>query len=275
MKWLLDGPLAAWDCETTGINVESDRIVTACVATLEPSTPTWKRDIRSWLINPGVDIPQAATNVHGITTEFARENGEPADQALNSIADDLAATLLARIPIVVCNGSYDFTILDREMRRWDLPTVEERLGRPIGPVIDCLVLDKWIDPYRKGGRKLTDLCEHYGVTIAGAHDSTADALAAARVAYRMALLSQDGAWQVRETVEKLGASARRASEIAGHLAELSSMSADDLHGQQVRWRQEQCDSLRAHFDEKGTKHDGIPGGWPLIPFRSTPEEAPL
>lgn len=273
MKWLIDGPLAAFDTETTGINVETDRIVTACLALLQPATPIWRQQITSWLINPGMDIPAEATNVHGITTEFARENGEPAPQALDCIAADLARTLLARIPVVVCNGAYDWTILDRECRRHDLPTVEERLGRPIAPVVDVIVLDRWLDPYRKGSRRLDDLRQHYGVRHDGAHDSTADALAAARVAYRIAQFTQDPN-AARERLEYMGASARRVGEVTARLGGLAHIDADKLHTRQVEWRRLQCDSLRAHFDAQGTKHDGVPGDWPCLPYRPAPEGVP-
>ena len=49
------------------------------------------------------------------------------------------------------------------------------------PVLDPRVLDKHIDPYRRGGRKLTDLCAHYKVALDGAHSADADAIAACRV----------------------------------------------------------------------------------------------
>lgn len=266
MKWLLDNMLACFDLETTGINVEQDRIVTACVANLLPDTPTWKTDIQSWLVDPGVEIPQAATDIHGITTEYAREHGEPAAQAVDCIAADVAKLMLARIPMAVCNGSYDYTILDRELRRHNLPTLDERLGRPIGPVLDVTVLDRWLDPYRKGSRKLVDLAAHYGVSLAGAHDSTFDALAAARVAYRIALLTQNPG-QARRTFTILGGSTRRVGEIVLRLEELAFITADELHQRQVGWRAEQCDSLRAHFDAKKIAHDGVPGGWPLIAYQ--------
>lgn len=264
MKWLLDGPLAAFDCETTGVSVEQDRIVTACVALLQPAAPTWKQEVHSWLIAPDIDIPQAATDIHGITTVFAKENGEPPAGALDVIAHDLARAFLAHIPVVGMNVVFDFTLLDRELRRHGLPTLDERLGRPIRPVVDVLVLDKFLDPFRKGSRRLETLCEMWGVRIDGAHNSTFDALAAARIAYKMALFSQDvPAAEAR--LNYLGATPRRVGEVADRLSTLALMSADKLHANQIRWRAEQCDSLRAHFDRNGTPHDGVPGDWPVLP----------
>lgn len=263
MRWLLDGPLACFDTETTGVNVDEDRIVTATVGTLQPGTP-WSVDTRSWLIAPDIDIPDEATNVHGITTAQAKEHGEPPAGALDLIAHDLCRLFLARIPVIGMNVVYDFTLLDRELRRHGLPTLDERLGRPIGPVVDVLVLDKWLDPYRKGGRKLTDLCTFYNVKIQGAHDSASDALAAARVAYRMALISQYPA----EEIAQMYLSRRQSLEVVDRFVALGEKSAEALHRNQIGWRQEQCESLRAYFEGKGIAHDGVPGDWPMIPARS-------
>jgi len=266
MKWLIDGPLACWDTETSGIQVETDRIVTATVGTLQPGTP-WQVNTRSWLINPGVDIPDEATAIHGITTLQAKEHGEDPIGALDIIAHDLARLFLAHIPVVGTNVCFDFTILDRELRRHGLPTLDERIGRPIGPIVDVLVLDRWLDPYRKGGRKLTDLCAQYGVKIDGAHDSAFDALAAARVAYRMALLSQYEAFMLAS----MYADRKRPLDVVDRFVALKDKTAETLHRNQIDWRQEQCDGLRTHFDRKGIAHDGVPGDWPMIPYLHTDE----
>jgi DNA polymerase-3 subunit epsilon len=265
MKWLLAGPLGCWDSETTGINVYEDRIVTATVGTLTPGTP-WQVDTRSWLIDPGVDIPEAATAVHGITTVQAKEHGEQPAGALNDVAFRLARLFLAGTPVIGMNIVFDFTILDRELRRHDLPTLDERLGYPISPVVDVLVLDKFVDPYRKGGRKLTDLCEFYGVRLDGAHDSAFDALAAARIAYRMAQRADFTVEQTTHLYAQLGR--KKPAEIAARFAELGAMSPAELHEAQVGWRREQCDGLREYFDNRGQKHDGVPGDWPMIPHRA-------
>jgi DNA polymerase III subunit epsilon len=258
----LSVPRRAVDTETTGISVETDRIVTACTALLRPNTPTWDQELTSHLIAVDMDIPDEATAVHGITTKFARDNGQPAAEVLDLVAADLARAMLAHIPVVVCNGVFDFTILDRELRRHGLPTVDERLGHPIRPVIDVLVLDKHIDQYRKGGRKLVDLCQHYGVTIAGAHDSTFDALAAARVAYRIGLLSRYEPKYLLQVYQ----GRREPLEVVDRLVALKGMALRDLHAAQMEWRRDQCDGLRAYFNSKGIEHDGVPGDWPVIPF---------
>ena len=73
MSWT-DGPLLGFDTETTGVDVDNDRIVTAALVRRD-ATGT---HVRSWLIDPGVDIPEAAAAIHGVSTEHAREHGRPA-----------------------------------------------------------------------------------------------------------------------------------------------------------------------------------------------------
>ena len=55
-------PFTAWDTETTGVDVESDRIVTATLISTDPNTA----DV-DWLLDPLIEIPEQATAVHGVT----------------------------------------------------------------------------------------------------------------------------------------------------------------------------------------------------------------
>jgi DNA polymerase-3 subunit epsilon len=241
--WYQAGPMAPWDCETTGVDVEIDHIVTACVGLLRPASPKWDTAVKSWLIAVDIDIPEAASAIHGITTAYAKEHGQPPAEALDLMAGELALAMRAGFPLVGSNLVYDNTIVDRNLRRYDLPTVEERLGRPIGPCIDIYVLDKWVDPYRPGSRKLTDLCKHYGVRIDGAHDSTFDAMASARIAYVLGQRAQ----MPDEELHRLYAGRRRPEEIVRAFRTLRRLSLPELHEAQVQWKAEQAESLRSYW----------------------------
>lgn len=72
MSWI-SGPLLAFDLETTGTDVETDRIVTAAVVRLEADGSVSRE--RTWLLDPGVAIPEQASAIHGISTERARAHG--------------------------------------------------------------------------------------------------------------------------------------------------------------------------------------------------------
>ncbi|MFF4220030.1 exonuclease domain-containing protein [Streptomyces nondiastaticus] len=178
-----DGRLVAFDTETTGVAYDSDRIVAAAVVETGGGLET---KVNEWLIDPGMEIPEAATAVHGITTERARAEGAPAAAAVEEITAMLASLMGAGHPLVVFNARFDLTLLDRECRRHDLVPLTDRLpGGQLSPVIDPMVIDRQVDCLRPGSRKLPDLCRHWQVRHDGPHTPAADALAAARLAWRI------------------------------------------------------------------------------------------
>ncbi|MER7016143.1 3'-5' exonuclease [Saccharopolyspora sp. NPDC000359] len=173
-----DGPLLAFDLETTGTDTTQDRIVTATVISIVPGRAP---DVRTWLADPGVEIPDGATEVHGITTEHARQHGRDAAEVVTELAEALAELWCPTTPLCVFNAPFDLSLLHAELRRHH--------GRDLdlaGPVVDPRCLDKHLDRYRRGKRTLGDLCTHYRVRLEAAHDSASDALACARLAWRLA-----------------------------------------------------------------------------------------
>jgi DNA polymerase III subunit epsilon len=66
----LDRPLVCFDLETTGTDVQRDRIVQIALIRLEPSG---ERRVFETLVNPGIKIPPAATAVHGIDDALVRD----------------------------------------------------------------------------------------------------------------------------------------------------------------------------------------------------------
>ena len=63
MKLNLKNPLVFFDLETTGTNINSDRIVEICYLKVYPNGNEESRTLR---INPEMHIPEAASAVHGI-----------------------------------------------------------------------------------------------------------------------------------------------------------------------------------------------------------------
>lgn len=175
-----DGTLCSFDLETTGVDPETARIVTASVVIIRPGE---NPEVQEWVADPGVEIPEEAAKIHGITTERARMIGLPARDVVGFVADSIDQHWGHTTPLIVYNASYDVTVLDREVRRhyghgWYGPKLS---------IVDPLVLDRALDRYRKGKRTLTAVSAHYGVPISDedAHGSTADALCAARVAWKI------------------------------------------------------------------------------------------
>lgn len=167
-----------FDTETTGLDVQSDRIVTASlVVRPQGARSLTNRKIHTWLVNPGIPIPEASIAVHGITNEIATSKGQSEHKALTEISQKIANYLKHGAVLVAFNALYDFSLLQASLVRLNLPTVPELLGGPLQPIADPLVLDRYFDKYRRGPRKLLDLAKFYGVPqIEKAHQSTDDAI---------------------------------------------------------------------------------------------------
>lgn len=227
-----EGPLVGFDLETTGPDPETARIVTASI--VRRGTP--QDGETGWLVDPGVEIPEEATAVHGITTEQARAAGVNPGEAAREIRDQLHAAMTQGWPLVIYNAPYDLTVLDRETHRHGQLGFCELFTDAVGLVIDPLVLDKHVDRFRRGKRTLTAACEHYKVTLDGAHNSASDAIAAMRVAWR----------------------------IARHYPAVAATSLADLHELQVKARADQAASFQDYLRRQG-KDEAVDGSWPLRP----------
>lgn len=239
------GPLVCLDTETTGVQVDEDRIVTACLVRINPGEAPI---IRTWLADPGVAIPAEATAVHQITEEYAAEHGRPTAEVVAEI-EDVLLSMWSDAVLIAANASFDLSILDAELRRH-----HSRRLRIAGPVIDPMVCDRHVWKYRKGSRKLVDLCATYRVRLEGdAHDATNDALAAARVAWRIAQEYPD---------------------------EVGNVDPRELHAAQIRWYATQQKSFARYLRDKVAPKETDPdeqravreradaveaqaGGWPL------------
>ncbi|MFF8228281.1 3'-5' exonuclease [Streptomyces caelestis] len=237
MSWT-SGPLVAFDLETTGTDVETDRIVTAAVVAVDPDGRP--PEARTWLVDPGVVIPRQASAIHGISTEHARRHGGAPVPAIEEITSAVAEVLNSGTPLVVMNARYDLSLLDRECRRYGIEPLVKRLreGASLSPVIDPLVLDKHVDRYRKGSRNLQALCEHYGVPLNDAHNAVADAVAAARAARSMG---------IKHSV-------------------IGTLGPAELHDLQVRAAAEQAASLQQYLRRTSNPEVTIESAWPVVPY---------
>ncbi|MFG2131343.1 3'-5' exonuclease [Streptomyces sp. NPDC048751] len=228
-----EGPLAAFDTETTGVDVETDRIVSAALV-VQDAAGTRPR-VSRWLVNPGVPVPAEATAVHGLTEEHLHRNGRWPAPVMYEIAELLAEQAAAGRPLVVMNAPFDLTLLDRELRRHRASSLNRWFEASPLLVLDPRVLDKHLDRYRKGRRTLTDLCAHYGVALDEAHDAAADAKAS------------------MDVVRAVG---RRFA------ARLERLSPAELHTLQAVWHAAQARGLQAWFARSGSE-ETVDTAWPL------------
>lgn len=195
MTSYFDGPLLGFDIESTGVDQFEDRVVTFSMlfSAMRGAEPL----VLEWLIDPGVEIAEGATAVHGISTDHAREFGKDAADAMKYIAWRMEAVVDMGIPFVIYNAPFDTTMIYNEFERYNIPlryTREEMFAR----VIDPLVIDKACDKYRKGSRKLTDTAKLYGYDLTNAHNSTADVEATLHIARQLGKF-----FKPEMTIEKL------------------------------------------------------------------------
>ena len=215
--------MLAFDLETTSANPKEARIVTSALVRIDG------RDVHKieHLADPGIEIPQEATNVHGITTEKARAEGRPHEEVLKDTVDAIKAAWEDGLTLIVYNAAFDLTVLRSLTGDFTVT----------GPVYDPYVIDRVSDKWRKGKRTLGAVCEHYGVELGNAHEATADALAAARVAWK----------QVRQ-----------------HYPNLAQMDENELmEFQAVKWYEDRV-AFKKYLEGKGRDASDVSTAWPLI-----------
>ena len=222
------GPLAAFDLETTGPDPMTARVVTATLLLIDGS----KVDTREWLLDPGIEIPEEASAVHGVTTEHAREHGMPYPEGIHEIRAQLELAWAEGRVLCVYNASFDLTIMQREPARVG--------GAPdlvVGPVVDPFVIDREVDKYRRGKRTLGVTCAHYGIDLGeDAHTSGADALAAVRLGWKIA---------------------NRYPELVGNVP------IGDLMSNQAKWHANRQADFAAYLQRSNKDASGVNGDWPV------------
>ncbi|HSX95866.1 MAG TPA: 3'-5' exonuclease [Streptomyces sp.] len=224
--------LIGFDLETTGTDPREARIVTGAVIEVRDGEPVGHRE---WLADPGMEIPEEAVAVHGITNARAVAEGRPADQVADAIADVLVSYWKTGVPVVAYNAAFDLTLLAAELRRHALPSLRDRLGTDPAPVIDPYTIDRSVDRYRRGKRNLEAVCGEYGVPLDAAHNASADALAAARLA----------------------------RAIGQRHPKVAALGPAELHRRQIEWYAEWAADFQAFLRRKGNPEAVVDATWPL------------
>lgn len=213
--------LLAFDLETTGPDPLTAHVVSSALVEIDGPL---KRE-RNWLADPGIEIPEGATAVHGITTEQARRHGRPHSEVIAETVAGIRQGWYEGRTLIVFNAAYDLTIL----RRWD-PSFEV-----LGPVVDPFVVDRAMDPYRKGKRTLEALCALHGVSLESAHEAGADALAAARLAWKL----------------------------LGAMDDLASTDWREINSRQAGWHESRQRDFAAYLERTGKDASTVNTQWPM------------
>lgn len=109
MKLNLKNPIVFFDLETTGTNINSDRIIEICYLKVYPNGNEESKTMR---INPEMHIPEASTAVHGIHDEDVADCPRFKDVAA-SIARDIEGCDLGGFN----SNRFDIPVLAEEFLR--------------------------------------------------------------------------------------------------------------------------------------------------------------
>jgi len=178
--WSL-GPLIGLDTETTSALPQWARIVTSAIVLDIPGkeAQSWE-----WISDPGIPIELGATAIHGINDEYVQMHGQKPDVVIREMLSVLTTLWQQyQCPLVTVNAPFDLTIMDREMQRLNMGTLD---NVKLPPIIDTLCCDRRLDPYRRGRRTLTATLAAYELTISGAHQAVNDIKASIRLARKIA-----------------------------------------------------------------------------------------
>lgn len=153
----IEKPLLTFDLETTGTDVASDRIVSIATKKIFPDGTV---EDKYRLVNPIVDIPQEAIDVHGITNDMVK--GEPK---------------FVQIAKSIYKYMTDCDFIGFNAINFDLPLLAEEFGRygiefplPDQRLIDVGSLFKLIER-----RTLSSAYQFYcGKELVDAHNAQAD-----------------------------------------------------------------------------------------------------
>jgi len=157
MNLNLTKPIVFFDLETTGVNIATDRIVEISILKVFPNG---NKESKTWLVNPEVEIPQGAADVHGITNE--KVVTEPTFKELaGKISEMIAGCDLAGF----------------NSNRFDIPLLAEELMRAgiDFDMQDRKAIDVQVIFHKKEQRTLGAGYQFYcGKELEGAHGAEAD-----------------------------------------------------------------------------------------------------
>ena len=220
-------PLASLDFETTGIDPHHDRVLSYALLDETGFEVTG-------LVDPGVPIPAASAEVHGITAAMLADAPSSAE-GLAVVVDWVQSLVERQVALVVFNAAYDLTMLRAEAARLEL--TQPDWSRLL--VVDPFVVDWGIEHGALGQRRLIDVASYYDIPLDNAHDATCDARAARDVAV----------------------------ELGARHPQVGTSTLVELMASQRTWFADRAAEWNAYAAMKGRPLDD-PDGWPLAGYAS-------
>ncbi|WP_298780794.1 3'-5' exonuclease [uncultured Polaribacter sp.] len=175
-------PIVFFDLETTGINIAKDKIVEISILKVFPNG---NKESKTWLVNPEIEIPKEASDIHGITNEQVVT--EPTFKELASKVNEMIE---------------DCDMAGFNSNRFDIPLLAEELMRA-GIDFDMKnrkAIDVQVIFHKKEQRTLSAGYQFYcGKELEGAHGAEADTNAT----YEILLAQLDKYDDIENTVDAL------------------------------------------------------------------------
>ncbi|MDD4819596.1 MAG: exonuclease domain-containing protein [Flavobacteriales bacterium] len=160
MQLNLKRPICFFDLETTGTDVSKDKIVEISVVKVFPNG---NKEVKTWLVNPGMHIPDASSAIHGITDEKVKN--EPTFDKIAPLVDAMLR---------------DSDLGGYNSNRYDIPLLAEEMLR-VGMDFDMknrVSVDVQTIFHKKEQRTLSAAYKFYcGADLEGAHGAQADTMA--------------------------------------------------------------------------------------------------
>jgi DNA polymerase III subunit epsilon len=166
---------AVVDLETSGLSTRWNRILQIGMVTVEADGTVV--DEWSTLVKMRWPLQRVGpTHVHGITRATLK-GAPPLDAVLGQFGDRLDGAIFT-----AHNAEFDGGFLQRAARR---RSPDDPIRRSLEHPLCTLRMSRRLDPDRQRSHRLSDLCEHYGVTLDRPHDALADAAATAAILPRL------------------------------------------------------------------------------------------
>jgi DNA polymerase-3 subunit epsilon len=163
---LADLPALVFDCETTGLDVTRDRMVSIGAVRLQGAR-LFRSLVLDRLVNPGVPIPPRSTAIHGITDAMVQS--APNFGTVEPLFRELAEGCV----LIGHNVPFDLAILRLEY-------AAAGIEQPAPRSLDLLQLVTVLDPALESA-SLDALADFWGVENRGRHTALGDALVTAEI----------------------------------------------------------------------------------------------
>lgn len=209
MRLKLKRPIVFFDLETTGIDVEKDRIVEISLLKLYPDN---RQEIKTVLVNPERSIPAEASKIHGIY-DLMVANEKTFPEIANSLLKIFEGCDISGYNIL----NYDLPLIRQEFKRCGIEFPAE------GTVaIDPYLLYAKKEPRNPGNpadtRRLVDAYRFYcGRKMTGAHSAEADITATMEVFIAQLEKYTDIGDTPEEIAQYLGVGRSKNADISGKL----------------------------------------------------------